>query len=67
GRVFFTLPSWVPGAAKRVVDFAAGNIFGLRGSIDRVAHRVFLLTPANTEIVNGEATPHRADGFFNQS
>ncbi|MVO89577.1 DUF552 domain-containing protein [Streptomyces sp. p1417] len=53
--------------AKRVVDFAAGLIFGLRGSIDRVAHRVFLLTPAHTEIVNGEATPHRTDGFFNQS
>ncbi len=41
--------------AKRVVDFAAGLIFGLRGSIERVANRVFLLTPADTEIVSGEA------------
>ncbi|GGO57863.1 MULTISPECIES: cell division protein SepF [Streptomyces] len=65
--VIMNLTSMEPGDAKRVVDFAAGLIFGLRGSIDRVAHRVFLLTPANTEIVNGEATPHRADGFFNQS
>ncbi|WP_329278885.1 cell division protein SepF [Streptomyces sp. NBC_01451] len=53
--------------AKRVVDFAAGLIFGLRGSIERVSSRVFLLTPADTEIVSGEAQPHRADGFFNQS
>ncbi|NEC89159.1 cell division protein SepF [Streptomyces sp. SID12501] len=53
--------------AKRVVDFAAGLIFGLRGSIERVSNRVFLLTPADTEIVSGEAQPHRADGFFNQS
>ncbi|MFD8032365.1 cell division protein SepF [Streptomyces sp. NPDC059717] len=53
--------------AKRVVDFAAGLIFGLRGSIDRVSNRVFLLTPANTEIVSGDASSRRPDGFFNQS
>lgn len=53
--------------AKRVVDFAAGLTFGLRGTIERVATRVFLLTPANTEIVSGDAAAHREDGFFNQS
>ncbi|MFI6349266.1 cell division protein SepF [Streptomyces sp. NPDC050560] len=53
--------------AKRVVDFAAGLIFGLRGSIDRVANRVFLLTPADTQIVNTRQTSHGGDGFFNQS
>jgi cell division inhibitor SepF len=53
--------------AKRVVDFAAGLIFGLRGSIDRVSNRVFLLTPADTEIVSGDPAAHRTDGFFNQS
>ena len=44
-----------PSDAKRVVDFAAGLIFGLRGSIERVATRVFLLTPADTQVVSGEA------------
>ena len=53
--------------AKRVVDFAAGLIFGLRGSIDRVSNRVFLLTPADTEIISGDPASHRSDGFFNQS
>ena len=53
--------------AKRVVDFAAGLIFGLRGSIERVSNRVFLLTPADTEIVSGEPASRQADGFFNQS
>ncbi|MEV0222550.1 cell division protein SepF [Streptomyces sp. NPDC050704] len=53
--------------AKRVVDFAAGLIFGLRGSIERVSNRVFLLTPADTEIVSGEPASRRTDGFFNQS
>ncbi|MFF9342994.1 MULTISPECIES: cell division protein SepF [unclassified Streptomyces] len=53
--------------AKRVVDFAAGLAFGLRGSIERVATRVFLLTPADTEIVSGESGRRQQDGFFNQS
>jgi cell division inhibitor SepF len=52
--------------AKRVVDFAAGLIFGLRGSIDRVANRVFLLTPSEYRVVSD--TRRAAEGgFFNQS
>ncbi|MDI3388827.1 cell division protein SepF [Streptomyces sp. B-S-A8] len=65
--VIINLTSMDPGDAKRVVDFAAGLTFGLRGSIERVATRVFLLTPADTAIVNGEATGRPSDGFFNQS
>ncbi|MFF9865547.1 cell division protein SepF [Streptomyces sp. NPDC013953] len=65
--VIMNLTSMEPADAKRVVDFAAGLTFGLRGSIERVATRVFLLTPANTEIVNGEAGSRTEDGFFNQS
>lgn len=65
--VIMNLTSMEPADAKRVVDFAAGLIFGLRGSIDRVSTRVFLLTPANTEVVNGDADVRRGDGFFNQS
>src|SRR3954451_22479343 len=53
--VIMNLTSMDAADAKRVVDFAAGLIFGLRGSIDRVATRVFLLTPADTQVVNGEA------------
>jgi len=65
--VIMNLTSMDPADAKRVVDFAAGLTFGLRGSIERVATRVFLLTPADTRIVNGEAASRPADGFFNQS
>ncbi|MEV2254019.1 cell division protein SepF [Streptomyces sp. NPDC050147] len=65
--VIINLTSMDPGDAKRVVDFAAGLTFGLRGSIERVATRVFLLSPADTNIVNGEATSRPTDGFFNQS
>ncbi|PZT74306.1 MULTISPECIES: cell division protein SepF [unclassified Streptomyces] len=65
--VIMNLTSMDSADAKRVVDFAAGLIFGLRGSIDRVATRVFLLTPADTQVLNGEAAGRPADGFFNQS
>jgi cell division inhibitor SepF len=54
--------------AKRLVDFSAGLIFGLHGSIERVTAKVFLLSPEHVE-VSGEA-PVPADtqaSFFNQS
>ena len=65
--VIINLTSMEASDAKRVVDFAAGLTFGLRGTIERVATRVFLLTPAHTEIVSGEAAGRQTDGFFNQS
>jgi cell division inhibitor SepF len=53
--------------AKRIVDFAAGLVFGLRGSIERITNKVFLLSPANVD-VGAEARAQIAqDGFFNQS
>lgn len=52
--------------AKRLVDFAAGLIFGLRGSIDRVTSRVFLLSPPNVN-VTAEDKERIAGGFYNQS
>ena len=36
--------------AKRLVDFAAGLIFGLRGTIERVTSKVFLLSPQNVTV-----------------
>jgi cell division inhibitor SepF len=65
--VIMNLTAMEPSDAKRVVDFAAGLQFGLRGSIQRIAGRVFLLTPAEYQIVSGETTGRKADGFFNQS
>jgi cell division inhibitor SepF len=54
--------------AKRLVDFAAGLVFGLRGSIERVTAKVFLLSPHGIEVGNGEdtGTPART-APFNQS
>src|SRR5204862_7424383 len=45
--VIMNLTEMDDGDAKRLVDFAAGLIFGLRGSIERVTNKVFLLSPYN--------------------
>ncbi|MGJ3507314.1 cell division protein SepF [Enemella sp. A6] len=52
--------------AKRLVDFAAGLIFGLRGTIERVTGKVFLLSPQNVS-VTAEDKERIAGGFYNQS
>lgn len=36
--------------AYRIVDFSAGVVFGVRGSLERVTPRVFLLSPAQVNI-----------------
>lgn len=52
--------------AKRLVDFAAGLIFGLHGSIERITSKVFLLSPHNVN-VTAEDKERIAGGFYNQS
>ena len=53
--------------AKRLVDFAAGLSFGLRGSIERVTNKVFLLSPPNVTVAAADKARIAQDGFFNQS
>ena len=52
--------------AKRLVDFAAGLIFGLRGTFEKVTNKVFLLSP-NEVTVTAEDRERIAGGFYNQS
>ena len=53
--------------AERLVDFAAGLSFGLRGSIERVTAKVFLLSPQNVDVTAEDKARIRESGFFNQS
>lgn len=52
--------------AKRLVDFAAGLAFGLRGSMERVTNRVFLLSPLNIQVSAEDKARIAQGGFFNQ-
>ena len=53
--------------AKRLVDFAAGLIFGTRGSFERVTNRVFLLSPPHVQVTAEDKAKIAEGGFFNQS
>ena len=52
--------------AKRLVDFAAGLAFALRGSFDKVATKVFLLSPADIDVSAEERRRIAETGFYNQ-
>jgi cell division inhibitor SepF len=65
--VIMNLTEMVDSDAKRLVDFAAGLIFGLRGSIERVTNKVFLLSPANIEVTAEDKARIAERDFFNQS
>jgi cell division inhibitor SepF len=65
--VIMNLTEMVDSDARRLVDFSAGLIFGLRGSIDRVTNKVFLLSPANVEVTAEDKARIAERDFFNQS
>jgi cell division inhibitor SepF len=53
--------------AKRLVDFAAGLVFAVHGSIERVTSKVFLLSPPNVTVAAEDKQRIVEGGFFNQS
>jgi cell division inhibitor SepF len=54
--------------AKRLVDFAAGLVFAVRGTIERVTAKVFLLSPPNVTVAAEDKQRIAENGaFFNQS
>jgi cell division inhibitor SepF len=53
--------------SKRLIDFSSGLTYALNGSMQRVADKVFLLTPRNVEVSAEERARLIDRGFFNQS
>jgi cell division inhibitor SepF len=54
--------------SKRLIDFSSGLTYALNGNMQRVADRVFLLTPYNVEVSAEErARALERGGFFNQA
>lgn len=52
--------------SKRLIDFASGLTYALDGGIEKIADKVFLLTPSNVEVSAEEKRRLREKGFFNQ-
>lgn len=65
--VIMNLSDMADDDAKRLVDFAAGLVFGLSGSIERVTSKVFLLSPAFVEVASEDSDTAAARSLFNQS
>ena len=53
--------------SKRLIDFASGLTYALDGGMQRIADKVFMLTPRNVEISAEERAQLIEKGFFNQS
>lgn len=50
--------------AKRLIDFASGLSMGLRGRIERVTSKVFLLSPEHIAVSGDEGGPSESGSFF---
>ena len=53
--------------SKRLIDFTSGLTYALDGGMQRVADKVFLLTPRNVEVSAEERARMIERGFFNQA
>ena len=62
--VIMDLVSMENADAKRLVDFAAGLAFALRGSFDKVATKVFLLAPADVDVSAEQRRRIAEAGFY---
>ena len=53
--------------SKRLIDFSSGLTYALDGGMQRIADKVFLLTPRNVDVSAEERARLIEKGFFNQS
>jgi cell division inhibitor SepF len=65
--VIINLQSSDADLSKRLIDFASGLTYALDGGMQRIADKVFLLTPRNVEVSAEERAALIEKGFFNQS
>jgi cell division inhibitor SepF len=65
--VILNLQSTDTDLSKRLIDFSSGLTYALDGGMQRVADKVFLLTPRNVEVSAEERARLVEKGFFNQS
>ena len=65
--VILNLQSTDHDLSKRLIDFSSGLTYALDGGMQRIADKVFLLTPRNVEVSAEERARLVEKGFFNQS
>ena len=65
--VILNLQSTDHDLSKRLIDFSSGLTYALDGGMQRIADKVFLLTPRNVEVSAEQRARLMEKGFFNQS
>jgi cell division inhibitor SepF len=65
--VILNLQGSEPELSKRLIDFSSGLTYALDGGMQRIADKVFLLTPRNVDVSAEERARLIEKGFFNQS
>ncbi len=65
--VIINMQSAEPELAKRLIDFGSGLTYALDGGMQRIAEKVFLLTPRNVEVSAEDRARLVEQGFFNPS
>jgi cell division inhibitor SepF len=67
GPVILNLQSADSELSKRLIDFASGLTYALDGGMQRIADKVFLLTPSDVELSAEDRARMLERGFFNQA
>jgi len=62
--VIVNLQNETPEISKRIIDFCSGLTYALNGSIEKVAERVFLITPSNVEVTSDEKEVLKEKGLY---
>jgi cell division inhibitor SepF len=65
--VIMNLTGMADADARRLVDFAAGLAFALRGSMDKITTKVFLISPPNVDVTAEDRRRLAEGGFLNRS
>ena len=65
--VIINLQGAEPELSKRLIDFGSGLTYALDGAMQRIAEKVFLLTPKNVEVSAEDRARLVENGFFNPS
>jgi cell division inhibitor SepF len=62
--VIVNLQNESPEVAKRIIDFCSGLTYALNGSIEKVADKVFLITPSNVEVTSEDKELLKDKGLY---
>lgn len=62
--IIMNMTGTAPELARRLIDFASGLTYGLGGGLQKVSDKVFMLTPENVDVSEGDVRRMRDKGVF---